>query len=245
MGLWEESGKEAEDRVRRNRSDVDYNKRADYHNENVVDPRNKFVDDNPEYAREHGIEKLNRVEKKEINELAHLKDEMVASSYKNVHYSDRELKSFVNRHAAMAHTLAASLSSDGSGGITHEQWMKNKRKKQVKPLYYVWVVLMGIGFVAGLVEGLLGILFLAIPLSLAGFVDGWHGEGVIRGCVSCFWALFGGAVGVVLLASGVYWLFESMHIQGWIYKIIMTLVVVAMYAIVGWITRRQIFKKIL
>jgi hypothetical protein len=77
--IYEELQREAEDRVRQNNADRDYNERADHYNETVVRPHNEFIERYPEIAKDCGYEKLDELEKVEYDPRMHLKDEIAAS----------------------------------------------------------------------------------------------------------------------------------------------------------------------
>jgi len=83
-------GKDADDKVRQNKKNKRYNEHADNYNKNVVDPHNKFVEDNPELAKKRGIEKLDRLEKIEYNPIEHLSDEITADKFRNTSMSTAE-----------------------------------------------------------------------------------------------------------------------------------------------------------
>jgi hypothetical protein len=95
MKISEEGQKEWDDRVRRDKSDKNYNELVEYHNDNIVDPRNKFVDNNPEYAREHGIKRLDRLKTRDCNWLEHAENEATASLYNSMRFSDEDAKKMV------------------------------------------------------------------------------------------------------------------------------------------------------
>jgi len=250
MGIWEESGKEAEDKVRQNKNNVDYNKRADNYNENVVEPRNKFVENNPEYAREHGIEKLDNVKKIEVNGLAHLKDEMVAGQYKSTHYSDRELRSLPQHQPGYATVLTARWEANERRGreeaekrFKEEKIIKEARWRRLRPWRYLLIMISALlGGVMGIVCGrenqggtfVFGFIF-GTPVVMLGVLRCITNWCVDFGASDCWEGGFGRLIWGLIIIVGI----GLMDIKG---SIIIAIIAMVEYALIGWATNKMVFR---
>jgi len=222
--IWDELGNEADDKVRRNNADKEYNERAENYNEKVVEPINKFVENNPDRAKEMGLEKLDKIDKKEYNPLEHLKDEMAADSYKNTHFSDRELKKTVGIAAGASMRFMAGRASEEREEeerirAAEKRLANNLREfsKKAKPWIAFCTVLGGVAggvgfafipdgvrsdiwYVCALVPAVVFAIgaWLSRFLLCPDFYAGWWENLVNVGCSGCVMAPVGAGGGVLL-----------------------------------------------
>lgn len=114
--IWDELGKKADDKVRHNEQEKRYNELVDRYNEKA-----EIIG-----SKKH--------EKIDYNPMEHLKDEMVASSYKNTHYSNRDAEDLVRRLDPRKMMEALEKRQNQWREDARKQWEENERWEREHPV---------------------------------------------------------------------------------------------------------------